>query len=151
MNADWSKFLGQTDLSNKLQENHYKHEASFGFRVFDPPTYLNDHLKAQQGVFTCQYEFGIVKSKKMSPICLKKYITNLEEEENSKEQARGLLGSLSEVTRRMDGIVLYEFKLPASKAYELLGSLDKLGINASTIFPTISGCVKTIFERTKVY
>lgn len=155
LNSDWSEFSYQSEIP-EIQKRLYENgKQGVAFQVVQSPTYFNAHLKAQKGVFTCQYEFGNIKHHQTSPICLRKFVqvtTEMKQEELKERQGTGTgLAQLSQVIINFDGNVLYEYTLPATKANEVLFLLDRLGVNASTLFPTLSGCVKTIFERENVY
>lgn len=151
LNSGWSEFKGQSELNEHHHEiyNNYKEDITFG--IVRPPTYFNAHLKAQKGLFTCQYEFGNIKHRGFIPVCIKEYVTYINDKNNRESSDNKTLLGLQKLRHRMDGMVLCEFKLPSNKAFELISVLDKYHINASILFPTISGCVETIFDRAKAY
>ncbi|MGI9950601.1 FRG domain-containing protein [Vibrio hyugaensis] len=153
LNSNWSEFSYQSEIPQIQKELYEHHKQGVTFQVVQSPTYFNAHLKAQKGVFTCQYEFGNIKNYLTAPVCLREFIqgqTEKKQKELESKQGTGL-AQLSQTIINFDGNVLYEYTLPASEAEEVLFLLDRLGINASTLFPTLSGCVKTIFERNNVY
>lgn len=151
LNSGWSQFKEQSELKKHHDEiyNNYKKDIAFG--IVKPPTYFNAHLKAQKGLFTCQYEFGNIKNNDFLPVCIKKYVTYINDKNNTEKNENETLLSIQDLIHRLDGLVLCEFKLPSDRAFELIHILDKYHINASSLFPTISGCVETIYDRAKAY
>ncbi|EJC7007769.1 FRG domain-containing protein [Vibrio parahaemolyticus] len=153
LNSDWSEFKYQSEIP-EIQTEIYGHvKKALAFQVVQSPTYFNAHLKAQKGVFTCQYEFGNIKNLPTMSVCLREYIKKCTSERLAvleSSQSTGLT-QLRQAIINFDSVVLYEYVLPASKAGDVLYLLDRLGVNASTLFPTLSGCVDTLFERENVY
>ncbi|EIY4767115.1 FRG domain-containing protein [Vibrio cholerae] len=150
LNAKWTEFKSVTEIPDVQEEIYKNQKRTIEFQVVKPPTYFNAHLKAQKGVFTCQHEFGNIKHLANIDVCLKEFVLLIQQSEQEELQRNNFLRSISNVISSVNGTVLYEFTLPATKASELLICLDKLGVNSSTLFPSLGGCVETLFDRTKV-
>ncbi|WP_041061867.1 FRG domain-containing protein [Vibrio owensii] len=160
LNSNFTGFRTISEIERHQKRIYDNNKIDYSFQVVKSPTYFNAHLKSQQGVFTCQHEFGNVKHLVNAGVCIRDHIKSQEPNDESSSDAilkkaheadQPLLLDADEWINAMNGIVLYEFKLPAQNSYDLLRVLDKLGVNASTLFPTLSGCVTTINERAKVY
>lgn len=153
LNSKWTEFKSVSEIPNVQKKVYENQETAIEFQVVKPPTYFNAHLKAQKGVFTCQHEFGNIKHLSNIEICIKDFVLYIQARNQERLESEGsdIFKSLSEMVSNFNGTVLYEFTLPASKAKELLFYLDKLGVNSSTLFPSLGGCVETLYDRTKVY
>jgi FRG domain len=115
------------------------------YHVVEAPTYFNNNLLAQKGLFICCTEYGNIKNQKFKPIALNEYFSAKELEEQNTENKTVLM--LSEILARSNGVNLFDFRLPASLSAELLIELDKLFINSSSLFPGISGCIDSLYDR----
>lgn len=160
LNSNYTGFRTISGIERHQKRIYDNNKTDYCFQVVKSPTYFNAHMKAQQGVFTCQHEFGNVKHLVNEGICIRDYIKSQNPNDERKSDAilkkahetdKPFLLDVDEWINANNGIVLYEFKLPARHSYNLLRVLDRLGVNASTLFPTLSGCVTTINERAKVY
>ncbi|MDO6763700.1 FRG domain-containing protein [Agarivorans sp. 1_MG-2023] len=117
------------------------------YHTVESPTYFNQNLLSQRGIFLCCTEYGNIKNESFEPVSLNEYLkAKLAEETAMMEEDRtySMLRKLSDV---MGGEIGYEFRLSAKYAGELLRELDRLFINSSTMFPGISGCVATMYDR----
>lgn len=153
LNSNWTKFKNVSEIPDVQKDVYGKQKMAIEFQVIKPPVYFNSHLKAQKGIFTCQHEFGNIKNLSSIGICIKDFVFLTQEinKEQLEIEKNYVLKSLSQVASNLNGTVLYEFTLPASKAKELLLYLDKLGVNSSTLFPSLGGCVATLYDRTTMY
>ena len=149
LNPNWSEFKELSELPKVHEEIYNAGKASVEFQVVTPPTYFNAHLMAQKGVFTCQHEFGNIKNYDFTPICLKEFIklSEIKANENNDIDGNDTFRKMSAMVSRINGTVLYEYTLPSSKARELLHYLDKLGVNSSSLFPSLDGCIGTLYDR----
>jgi len=142
-----STLLTSPHLMNEILPSDFKksHIATITYHVVEAPTYFNRNLLAQKGLFICCTEYGNIKNGEFNPITLDKYLSakKLDRQHSNKKP----YFMLSEILTRSDGVNLYDFRLPASLASELLFELDKLFINSSSLFPGISGCVDSLYDR----
>lgn len=125
-----------------------RHVPRTTYHAIAVPTQPNRNLLAQKGLFVCCTEYGLIKNERFKPVPLDAY---LKAREMERRKADGTYASnVEEALSRSDGVTLYKFTLAAGHAYALLAALDKLDVNASSIFPTIDGCVQAMFERCRV-
>jgi len=117
------------------------------YHVVEVPTQPNQNLFTQRGLFVCCTEYGQIKNEPFSPVTLDAYL------QARQAERRNASGSAKDVNRglsRTDGVTLYKFTLPSGQAWALLQALDRLQVNASSIYPGIRGCVDTMFERCRI-
>jgi hypothetical protein len=117
------------------------------YHVVEVPTQPNQNLFAQRGLFVCCTEYGQIKNEPFSPVTLDAY---LQAREAARHDFAGAAKSIAEGLSRVDGVTLYKFTLPSGQAWALLKALDRLQVNASSIYPGIRGCVDTMYERCRI-
>jgi hypothetical protein len=117
------------------------------YHAVEVPTQPNRNLFAQQGLFVCCTEYGPIKNESFAPLSLNDY---LEARAAKRRQGHSSEQNIHTPLNRVDGVTLYKFTLPSGQAASLLKALDRLQVNASTIYPGILGCVETLFERCTV-
>ena len=137
----------ETKSFDICNSRNHSHEPIITYHTIDAPTYFNKNLLAQRGLFVCCTEYGLIKNNRFKPLSLSDYLRKRIDKRNKDKNKESLLGGLSEILDRADGVSLYEFTLPANLSFQLLHELDKQFINASTIFPGLSSCVETLYER----
>ena len=118
------------------------------YHVIAVPTQPNRNLLAQKGLFVCCTEYGQIKNEPFKPIPLDAYLKVRERERRKRDGT--YRDNIAEAMSGHDGVTLYKFTLAARHAYALLAALDKFDVNASSIFPTVDGCVQALFERCRV-
>lgn len=118
------------------------------YHVIAVPTKPNPNLLAQKGLFVCCTEYGQIKNERFTPVPLDAYLKTRELERRRPDGT--YRDDIAEALSRHDGVSLYKFTLAARHAHALLAALDKFDVNASSIFPTVDGCVQTMFERCRV-
>lgn len=129
-----------------MYANH--HVPYTTYHVIAVPTQPNRNLLAQKGLFVCCTEYGQIKNEPFKPIPLDAYLAARDMGRRKPDGTHR--DDIAEALSRHDGVTLYKFTLAARHAYELLAALDKLDVNASSIFPAIDGCVEAMFERCRV-
>lgn len=111
------------------------------FHTVESPTYFNNNLLHQKGLFICCTEYGNIKNTKFRPLSLNEHL-------NAK-----ILKRENEIFNTFSGPFLndsfFEFRLSSKFASELLFELDKQFINEATLFPGISSCINSIYSRGK--
>lgn len=128
-------------------DEYYEHERpEIKYHVIETPNYLNKNMKSQQGLFLCCSDEGKIKNVEFTPVSLVEYLQKVDD-----DRSKGGFDQLTSMLEASDGISLYEFKISASKASEILHALDRLSVNSSNIFPSISGCVQTLYDRCVYY
>lgn len=149
LNVDSKNIGGFWDSYHEYEQPRIK------YHIVETPSYLNNNMKSQQGLFLCCSDNGRIKNVKFRPVSLIDYIEAVQDERHERherhERQKSMTSPLPSLLRDFDGVTLYEIKLSASKAPELLQALDKLSINSSSLFPGMSGCVKTLYERCAYY
>jgi hypothetical protein len=125
-----------------------QHVPHTTYHVIAVPTQPNRNLLAQKGLFVCCTEYGQIKNELFKPVSLDAYLRARDTERRKPDGT--YRDNIAEALARHDGVTLYKFTLAARHAYELLAALDKLDVNASSIFPAIEGCVAAMFERCRV-
>jgi hypothetical protein len=103
--------------------------TGYCFQHIEAPAYFNVNLNAQKASFLGYVQFAPEKNADCEVHSLEEYFEKLRHEKNA------------------FGSKLYKITLNAAHADRVLGLLHKEGIDASTIFPSIGGCVASMFER----
>lgn len=112
-------------------------------KIVKPRYHDNDYLCAQKGCFTFwESEFLGVGYKDK-----KEYLKNKTDRRALDEQLDSYLKSINHPT---DKKVLYQITISQSAAREIYDYIDKMGYNASKIFPGYDGVVKAIEERKRI-
>ncbi len=109
-----------------LNINFGNYRAYPPFRLYRIPMQHNENLRAQQGVFTHTKELSIPFPKKKSD------------------------GMESLEPNNLKSPMLIKFSLDLKEAAELMTLLDLEGVNASALFPGLSGVARYILERPRV-
>lgn len=104
------------------------------YQLIETPTYFNGNLKAQKACFLAYLQLRLEKNEPCDVRSLEDYFELLATERRA--PPGNMLGS-----------TLYRITLKATHADELLRILSKEGVEASTLFPSISGCVDSMYER----
>jgi hypothetical protein len=107
--------------------------TGYCYQLVEAPAFFNENLKAQKACFLAYLQFTPEKNAPCEVRSLEEYFEKLSREKTIVEDS--FLGSQ-----------LHKITLNAAHAEELLRMLHKEGIDASTIFPTIAGCVDSMFE-----
>lgn len=129
------------DATLKVTNSDASQTPRIIFHTVEPPTYFNNNLLHQKGLFICCTEYGNIKNSKFEPLTLNEYFdSKISRREN--EMFNAFLGPLLENS-------LFEFRLSSKFASELLFELDKQFINEATLFPGISSCINSIYSRSK--
>lgn len=136
-----------SEMDSPLKTLHTSSSPIVTYHVIEAPSYFNNNLKSQKGLFICCTEYGNVKNMRFSPTSLNDYLKGeMIPYENRNNCA---LGDLVNRMKENEKTCLIEFQLPSSHAKQLVVELDKLFINQSTLFPGISSCVQTLYDRCK--
>lgn len=94
------------------------------YQMVKSPTSFNHNLRNQKGLFLAYVENNFKANDGFSPESLDKYLERTEE------------GSYS-----------YKFKIKSSEAVKLLKLLHDRFYSASSLFPSVEGCVKGLYEQ----
>lgn len=115
------------------------------YHVVETPSYFNNNLKSQRGLFVCCTEYGNVSDNKFLPTPLTDYIC--EELASIENKCSSASGCLAQSLRDCEEKCIMEFRLSSAHAKELLFELDKMFINESAMFPSVVSCIQTLYER----
>lgn len=99
--------------------------TEYCYQLIEAPAFFNNHLRAQKACFLAYLQLAPEKNAPCEILSLEQYFEALS----------------------LEGSRLYKITLSATHAEDLLHMLHKEGTDASTIFPTIAGCVTSMFER----
>ncbi|CCN84524.1 putative FRG domain protein [Vibrio nigripulchritudo SFn27] len=113
---DFSPLKSNSELYNSYEKNKI-------YQLVKSPSSFNLNLKSQKGLFLAYVEKSFYSNEKFKPYSLEDFLG-----------------------RRRRGRGSYKFITRTENAEELLSLLHKRFYSASTLFPSIEGCVSSVYE-----
>jgi hypothetical protein len=110
-------------------------ESNHCYQLIQSPAFFNEYLRAQKACFLAYLQFAPEKNAPCEVRSLEQYFDDCARADERCGISFGPLPRLIKIT------------LDAKHAWQLRRMLSKEGIDASTVFPSIPGCVRSMYER----
>lgn len=112
------------EFSNEIEEFYSSDTENKFYQIVKSPTSFNHNLRNQKGLFLAYVEKKFRANDSFSPESLDQYLERTEKDRGN-----------------------YKFVTKASNAAKLLKLLHERFYSASSLFPSVEGCVKGLYER----
>ncbi|WP_161965694.1 FRG domain-containing protein [Steroidobacter cummioxidans] len=132
----WARFaVSSYEFREEPWEVFLPRESKYCYQLIQPPAFHNEYLRAQKACFLAYLQF----KPRANELCEVRSLERYFEDRVQQEIAAGDLA--------LGMPKLIKVTLGTRHAPSLLDMLSREGVDASTIFPSISGCVRSMYER----